>query len=109
MEEKNKTLEKIDKYLEVKHWSLYRLAKESGIPYSSLHSMFEKNTQPTIPTLEKLCIGLGISMSEFFSDKIIENATICTEDEQILLTSYRKLNALDKDLLISLSKRFLHK
>ena len=51
--ELNKTLTKINLLLEQRHWSMYRLAKESGIPYSSLNSLFQKNNQPTISTLEK--------------------------------------------------------
>ena len=50
----NDILAKIDGYRERRGWTLYRLAKESGMQYSSLHSMFEKNTQPTIPTLTKI-------------------------------------------------------
>ena len=33
------------------------LAKESDIPYSSLNSLFLKNNQPTLSTLEKICKG----------------------------------------------------
>lgn len=60
----NDILEKIKNYMELRNWTLYRLAKESDIPYTSLHSMFEKNTQPTLSTLRKLCNGLGIELSE---------------------------------------------
>lgn len=62
----NDILDKIKKYMELRNWSLYRLAKESEIPYTSLHSMFEKNTQPTLSTLRKLCDGLGINLCDFF-------------------------------------------
>lgn len=66
--ELNRILQKIDSLMKERGWSMYRLAKESGIPYSSLNSLFLKNNHPTIPTLEKICAGLHITMSEFFDD-----------------------------------------
>lgn len=108
-QEKNIILTKIEEYLDARKWSLYRLAKEAEIQYSSLHSMFEKNTQPTIPTLMKICNGLGITMSDFFSDTIVTEFSHCTEDEQELLNIYRELNRKDKKMILSISKRFSEK
>ena len=105
----NVILTKIEEYLDTRKWSLYRLAKEAEIQYSSLHSMFEKNTQPTIPTLMKICKGLGISMSDFFSDTLITEFSHCTEDEQELLNIYRELDRKDKQLILSVSRRFAEK
>ena len=53
----NDTLMKIQKLMNERNWSLYKLAKESDIPYSSLNSLFLKNNQPTLSTLEKICKG----------------------------------------------------
>lgn len=102
----NDILAKIDEYRERRGWTLYRLAKESGMQYSSLHSMFEKNTQPTIPTLTKLCKGLGISLEKFFSEEMVTNFNHCTEDELELLNAYRSMNKQDKKFIQELSKRF---
>ena len=102
----NDILAKIDGYRERRGWTLYRLAKESGMQYSSLHSMFEKNTQPTIPTLTKLCKGLGITLSDFFSDKMVTDFYHYTEDELELLNAYRSMNKQDKKFIQELSKRF---
>ena len=91
----NDILAKIDGYRKSREWTLYRLAKESGMQYSSLHSMFEKNTQPTIPTLTKLCKGLGITLSDFFSDKMVTDFYHYTEDELEILNAYRSMNKQD--------------
>ena len=64
----NDVLNRIQTLLNEREWTLYRLAKESGITYSSLSSLFKKDNQPTISTLEKICIGLNISLNEFFSN-----------------------------------------
>lgn len=49
-------------------WTYYRLAKQSGIPYSTLSTMLSKENMPSIPTLEKLCRGFGISLCQFFAE-----------------------------------------
>ena len=62
----NDVLWRIEELLNMRHWTHYRLAKESGIPYSSISNMFNRNTVPSVPTLMKICCGLNISMSDFF-------------------------------------------
>ncbi len=49
-------------------WTYYRLAKESGITYSTLNAMMNKGTIPSVPTLAKICNGFGISVSQFFAE-----------------------------------------
>lgn len=99
--ELNRTLSKINDLLNKRNWSLYKLAKESGIPYSSLNSLFQKNHQPTISTLEKICTGFHITMAEFFSDNIPPHAECCdiTPEELEIIHSIRKLNKRDRQLL----------
>lgn len=95
------TLQRIQELCDEKNWSLYKLAKESNVPYSSLSNMFLRNTQPTISTLEKLCQGLGITMSFFFfkQNEDTTNSFILTDKEQTIINSYRQLPPSQKDLL----------
>lgn len=84
--------------MDERDWSLYRLAQESNIPYSSLNSLFLKNNQPTVATLEKVCNGFHITLSEFFSDETPyrnETPIISTEEQQIL-DAFRDLSKKDK-------------
>lgn len=101
----NDVLAKIKRLYTQKGWTVYRLAKESGIPYSSLNSMILRNNQPSVPTLRKLCNGLGVTLSEFFDDDIPEVDFRCrlnlSEDEFILLEGYRDLSDMNKKLLHS--------
>ena len=55
--EQNYVLTRIREMLDQRNWSLYKLSQETGIPYSSLNSLFQKNNQPTISTLEKSVRG----------------------------------------------------
>ncbi len=96
----NEVLGRIREFLELNHWSIYKLAQASGVPYSSLNNCFLRNTCPTISTLEKLCIGLNINLSDFFDYKKnpLRDASL-SEDEQNLLSAYRRLSIRDKELL----------
>ena len=102
----NDTLKRINELLKNRNWSLYKLAKESGIPYSSLNSMFQKNNQPTIATLEKICRAFHINMSDFFSEsmpcKTIEKQF--SKNEQELIQSYRNLSRNNQKLLYDFVK-----
>lgn len=45
--------------------SKYRISKNSGIPQTTLSDIVnERNTNPTIETIEKIATGMGITASE---------------------------------------------
>lgn len=93
-------LSRIEFFLNFKHWSVYRLAKESGLSYSSLNNIFNRKTCPSVITLEKICHGLGITLSEFFEyDKNPLRNDELTDTEQDIINSYRMLSTSDKKLL----------
>ena len=72
-QEKNFILMRIEQFLDKRNWTIYRLAKESDLPYSSLNNIFVRNTVPGFVTLEKICGGLNISLKQFFDDLIYDN------------------------------------
>lgn len=50
-----------------KNMTINKLATISGITQSTLSSIIHGNSKrPTLSTLYKLCIGLGITLSQFF-------------------------------------------
>lgn len=107
----NKTLLRIKDLLSKRNWSLYKLAKESGIPYSSLNSLFIKNNQPTISTLEKICAGLNITMSDFFSIGTPSHnpAIDFTDEDTDFIITLHKLNDCDKKLLIDFAELLINR
>lgn len=106
--ELNETLQKIKELLAERNWSIYKLAKESGIPYSSLNSLFQKNNQPTLSTLEKICKGFHISVSEFFLDTTPYREQIYTfsNDELHIIEMYRSLSPCNQNLFLAYIKGF---
>lgn len=91
--------ERIERLLEQRKWTIYRLGKESGVPQSTLSHIFRNDSEPTISTLESICRGLGISLVEFFSDG--ELASLTTEQRDIL-NKWAKLSAEQKQLVLDL-------
>ena len=59
-------LDRIQELCDERNWSYYQLAKVSGIAYSTLSTMINKHNMPSLPTLQKLCSGFGISITDFF-------------------------------------------
>ena len=49
-------------------WSEYKLAKRCGLSESTVANIFRRNTVPSIATLETICSGFGITMSQFFAE-----------------------------------------
>lgn len=68
--EYNSVLTRIEYFRVKKHWSRYRLAKESGIPYSSFDNLYKRNAFPSLTMLYKICNSIQISMVDFFQEEL---------------------------------------
>lgn len=44
------------------------MAKTCGLSESTIANIFRRNTVPSIATLETICNGFGITMSQFFAE-----------------------------------------
>ncbi len=62
------TNERLKKILDERGWTYYKLSKSSGLSESTVTNIFKRNTVPSIPTLELICKGFGITLSQFFAD-----------------------------------------
>ena len=95
-------LKKINRMRLERRWSIYRLSIESGIPQSTLTNMFNRETLPSIATLEMLCGAFGVTMSEFFSEDNEEENLAGFADFE---TEFRKLSARDKYMILDIMRR----
>lgn len=91
-------LKKINKMRLERDWSVYRLSLESGISQSTLTNMFNRETLPSITTLECICHAFGITMAEFFTEEG-EN-----EGEKSLVVLYRHLSSEAKQNILALMR-----
>jgi transcriptional regulator with XRE-family HTH domain len=63
----------------------YHLAKLSSLYQSTISNIFIRNTAPTIPTIEAICNGLGISMAQFFATDEEESVFLTPEQKELFL------------------------
>lgn len=82
-------------------WSEYRLAIKCGLSQSTIANIFRRNTIPSVSTLEAICTGLGITLSQFFSDENIKYVEL-TPDLQRLFEGWKKLSIEQKEALLHL-------
>lgn len=95
-------LKRIQELCEERNWSYYQLAKASGIAYSTLNTMLNKHNSPSLPTLQKICEGFGISITDFFEpDKALSGLT---EDQAGCLSLFNSLSPEDKKLALAYMK-----
>lgn len=62
------TNERLRQLLKERGWTEYRLSKKCGLSESTIGNIFKRNTVPSIPTLEIICKGFGITLSQFFAE-----------------------------------------
>ena len=75
------------------------MAKEAGIPWSTVRNMFKRNTEPSIGTLEAICKGMGMTFPQFFD---VENQMGLTGEQRQLINQWSKLDERKKRLVSEL-------
>ena len=82
-------------------WTPYRLAKESGLSDATVGNIFRRNTVPSMATLESICRGLKITLSQFFA----EGETVeLTPELKELFEDWVNLTADQKDAVRHMMK-----
>lgn len=97
--------ERLRKLLDERGWSEYKLAKNCGLSESTIANVFKRNTMPSIPTLEAICDGFNITISQFFADsEMIELSPELKElfENYVSLTPEQKKSVLQ--LIQSMNK-----
>lgn len=92
---------RLKELLEDRGWSEYRLAIRSGLSQSTIANIFRRNTVPSFSTLEAICTGLGITLSQFFSDDSSKYVEL-TPDLQALFEGWKELTIEQKEALLQL-------
>lgn len=90
---------RIRELMNVRGWTEYRLAKETGLPPSTLANIFHRGSTPSIPTLETICDAFGISLCQFFAEG---DFVSLTTEQRSLLNSWSTLSQEQKNVLLDL-------
>lgn len=63
----------IQKLLDAKGWTVYRLSKESGVPLTTLYNLDQRENGPGVKTLIKIADALGCTVDELVRQDGIKN------------------------------------
>ena len=85
-----------------RNWTEYELAQHSGLSQSTISTWYRKNQVPTILTLEKICHGFGITLSQFFAGD--EDTVRLTANQRELLDYWAALTETQQSLFLELFK-----
>ena len=89
--------ERILELLRKRDWTLYKLAKESGIHETTVYDWFNDNRfTPSRKSLECVCAALDISQAEFYSG--VDEGNL-GQDQTILLELFSQIPASRKELV----------
>ena len=97
MQAENYIIARIEQLWEKKKFSRYRLAQKSGIAQSSISTLLNRKSVPTIQTLEKICEGFDITLAQFFAGD--EEIPDLTSDQKQLLSDWNAMGEHQKELV----------
>lgn len=95
--------ERLKEILNERGWSEYRLARECGLSDSTIHNIYRRNASPSIPTLEIICHGFGITLSQFFAE---EEMVELSPELKALFEGWRPLTPQQKEAVLTVMQAF---
>lgn len=93
-------LSTITKYRESRGWTEYQLAERSGLPQSIISSWYRKDMMPSVPSLDKICKALGITLSQPFAED--EALVSLTDSQKQLLERWVTLDDDHQEVILVL-------
>lgn len=84
-----------------KNISIYRISLETGISQNHIRDIEQSRRNPSVETLSRLIIPLGITLSELFNEN--EHSSFLSKDERQLVENYRTLPEKKAALLLEMS------
>lgn len=93
----NYIVNRIEELCKKKNMSRYRLSQKSGISQSSISNLFNRKSLPSLITLDKICNGLDITLSQFFLQD--ETTVDLTDEQSCILEEWSSLTEIEKELV----------
>ena len=101
-------LGRITELRESRGLSVYKLAKLSGIPQTTIATWYAENRYPSIDRIELICDVFGITLSEFFSDADTLERGHTSEELANLYSRFIVLTDYQKQAVNGVIDAFLH-
>ncbi len=90
--------DKLDKLKAENNLSNYRIAKNCGLSETTISNIFRRCSLPNLDTLETICNGFGLSLSQFFWEEN-ENFVVLSEQQMELFNKWEGLSQEQKLLV----------
>ena len=87
---------RLQQLMDEREWTIYRVAKEANIPWSTVRNMFKRDTEPSIATLEAICKGMGMTLPQFFDT---DNEMGLSDEQRKLVSQWSKLNSRKRKIV----------
>ena len=87
---------RIRQLMDERQWTEYRLAIASGLSQSTVANIFNRNTTPSVSTLESICSGFGITLAQFFAEgELVE----LSQEQKEMFAAWSSLTKPQKEAL----------
>lgn len=94
---------KLQDLLDARQWTRYRLAKECGLSEATIANIFKRGNVPSLVTLEQICSGFKITLSQFFCE---ENMVELSPELKNLFEKWVYLTSDQKNAIINIINVF---
>lgn len=95
-------LDEIQRLRLARNWTEYELATHADLSQSTISTWYRKNQTPTIKSLEKICKGFGITLSQFFAED--NDFFSLTAEQREVLDCWSSLTPKQQELFLELFK-----
>ena len=93
--------ERIKSLLEQRGWTAYHITKKCGLSENTIATILKRNSLPSVGTLEAICKGFGITLSEFFAEG---NLIEVSSDTKQLIEYWGGISPKQKQIILDLLK-----
>ena len=94
-------LKRITELKERRGWTDYELAERCGLTQSTISAWYRKNYDPTIDSLEKVCIAFNMTLSQFFA---VDGTVDLTPEQREMLENWNALSEKQKESILTLMR-----
>ena len=88
-------------------WNEYTLAQKSGLTQSTISTWYRRNLQPSVASIEKICDGFGISLSQFCMEYSSGDTVELDKDQAELLMLWNRLSEDQAKSIIQMIHSFI--
>ncbi len=93
---------KVDALRLEKGWTIYELAKKSGVAPTTIYNWRDRLSSPTLSLLDAVCSAFEISVIDFLLDE--DELMTLTEEQKEVMRLWNTLSSDQKKSIVSLMK-----